>query len=86
MIKLKEIIEPKELIPRFSVGERIIVVYTEHGGVEKSYPIVEVRKFPYAGAILYIYETAPGHHYVADEKYISADGKISHSRTGWTSS
>jgi hypothetical protein len=84
MIKLKTIIENVDLIPRFSVGDRIIVIYPNYGNVEKSYKIVEIKKYPVSGNILYIYETAPGHRYCVLEKFIDEFGKVTKDNTGLT--
>jgi len=85
MIKLKNILENKDyFIPRFSVGDKIIVIYgPEHSDVEKIYPIVEIRKYTATKNILYIYETSPGHQRAVLEKNIDNNKKVFHSKTGW---
>ena len=89
MIRLKSLFTEvdssvnKRLDPRFSVGDRITVIYTQYGNLRKIYPIVEVRTYKHSHVVLYIYQTAPGHQRCVNEKELNTQGEVTHEKTGW---
>lgn len=70
---------------KLKVGNRVTIVYERFGNLERNYPIVEVRIYPLSKAVLYVFETAPGHHRAFTETAIRPDGKVMDSKVGWHS-